>query len=142
MDALLHNMTFIYCAMALVIFLITNLLKLPIKMLTGKIKSETIRKRVNTIIYLIPFALGIILDFVYCTYYLKCAYSVIRGLTYGTASISLYHGIEQNFKIKVDNPYETEEGKAALEMVEKVKEDGQITKEDVPAVKDFWDAVK
>ena len=142
MDALLHNMTFIYCAMALVIFFITNLLKLPIKMLTGKIKSETIRKRVNTIIYLIPFALGIILDFVYCTYYLNCAYSIIRGLTYGTASISLYHGIEQNFKIKVDNPYETEEGKAALEMVEKVKKDGQITMEDVPAVKDFWDAVK
>lgn len=142
MENLLHNVAFINIVMAIGIFLLTNLLKMPIKALTGKIKNEKIRKRVNSVIYIIPFALGIILDIVYCTYLIGCPYSIVRGLGYGTTSVTLYHGIEQNFKIKVDNPFKTKEGKAALEMVEKVTADGKVDENDVSAVKDFWEAVK
>jgi hypothetical protein len=142
MEAILHNMTYVYIAMAVVVFLLTNVLKLPIKALTHHIKNEKIRKRVNTVIYLIPFALGIAFDFVYSMYFLEGAYSIIRGLGYGTASITLYHGFEQNFKIKVDNPYESDEGQAVLGLVETITEDGKIDKQDVDAVKEFWDAVK
>lgn len=142
MDMLLHNLTFINIAMAFVVFLLTNLLKMPIKALTVKIKNEKIRKRVNSVIYIIPFALGVIFDILYCKYYLNFPYSIIRGLGYGTAAITLYHTIEQNFKIKVDNPFKTKEGKAALEMVEKVTADGKVDENDVSAVKDFWEAVK
>lgn len=142
MDEILHNMTYVYIAMAIIIFLLTNVLKLPIKVVTGKIKNEKIRKRVNTIIYLIPFALGIGFDILYSTYYLNEAYSIIRGLGYGTASITAYHGFEQNFKIKTNNPYETGEGKAVVELVETITADGKIDKEDISAVQNFWDAVK
>lgn len=139
---LLHNLTFISITMAIAIFLLTNLLKLPIKAVTKHIKNETTRKRVNSVIYILPFALGVIFDIVYCTEYLNCAYSIVRGLGYGTSAIALYHAIEQNFKIKVDNPYDTAEGKKAVETIEKITQDGKIDENDMSAVKDFWEAVK
>jgi predicted neutral ceramidase superfamily lipid hydrolase len=142
METLLHNESVIYIAMVITVFLLTNVLKMPIKVLTGKIKTEKIRKRVNTIIFVLPFILGIALDIFYCIYYLHTEFSIIRGLGYGTSAIALYHGIEQNFKIKTDNPYNTEQGKKAVELVNKITEDGKIDENDMSAVKEFWDAVK
>lgn len=142
MKELLYNEYFVWCAMAVIIFIATQFLKLPIKFGTKHIKNARVRKMANATILLIPFALGIALDFLYSTYILHTAFSVIAGLGYGTAGISLYGVVERFFKVKVENPYDTEEGKAVTELVEKVSKDGKVDKKDKDAVKEFWKKVK
>ena len=135
---LLENEYFVLSAMALIIFGLTQLLKLPIKFFTNKLKNKRARKMVNATILLIPFALGVLADFLYSTYYLHTAFSVITGLGYGTAGISLYGVIERFFKIKTENPYNSEEGQAVIELVGEISADGKVDKNDKHAVKDFW----
>lgn len=139
---ILHNDYFIWCAMAVIIFLVTQVLKLPIKFFTKKIKNARKRKIVNATILLIPFALGVLCEFLYTTYYLHTAFTIITGLGYGTAGISLYGVIERFFKVKVENPYiETEEGKAVTGLIDNITADGKINDTDQSAVKDFLDYI-
>lgn len=139
---LLKDVYFVWGAMAVIIFALTQVLKLPIKVFTKRISNERVRKMVNATILLLPFALGIALDFVYSTYYLHRVFSVINGFGYGTAGISLYGVIERFFKVKIPNPYETEEGKAVVELVDDVVADGKVDAQDKNAVKDFMKMVK
>lgn len=135
---ILHNSYFIWCAMAVIIFLITQLIKLPYKLLTKKtIKNERARKIANAVILLIPFGLGVLGEFLYTTYYLHTAFTIITGLGYGTASISLYGIIERFFKVKIPNPYETEEGKEVLKLVDDITADGKVDDKDKSAVQEF-----
>ena len=120
---LLQNPYFVMCAMALIIFLVTQLLKMPIKFGTKHIKNQRVRKMVNATILLIPFGLGVLADFLYSTYVTQTAFTIIAGLGYGTAGISLYGVVERFFKVKLPNPYDTEEGKLALQLVEDAKKD-------------------
>ena len=139
---LLKNEYFVWCAMAVIIFALTQVLKLPIKACTKHIKNERVRRMVNATILLIPFAIGVLADFLYSTYYLHTAFTVITGLGYGTAGISLYGAIERFFKVKTENPYETEAGRAVTELVNEISKDGKVDGSDKHAVKDFWDKVK
>ena len=139
---LLKNDYFVWCAMAVIIFGLTQLLKLPIKHFTNKLANERLRRIVNATILLIPFALGVLVDFLYSTYYLHTAFTVITGLGYGTAGISLYGAIERFFKVKTENPYETEAGKSVKELVEEISKDGKVDGSDKHAVADFWNKVK
>lgn len=139
---ILHNEYFILCAMAVIIFGITQVLKLPIKYFTNKIQNERTRKIVNATILLIPFALGVLFEFLYSTYYLHTAFTVITGLGYGTAGISLYGIIERFFKVKVENPYtETEEGQAVTELIQDVTADGKVDSDDIDAIQAFYNKV-
>lgn len=148
---ILQSEFFIWGAMALIIFLITQVLKLPIKVCTNKIKNERIRKIVNATILLIPFGLGVLFEFLYGGYLYPLIYdgetltftgsSVLTGLGYGTAGISLYGVIERFFKVKVDNPYNSEEGKAVTELVDNVVADGKVDSFDKSAVQEFLDKV-
>lgn len=139
---LLNNDYFVWCAMAVIIFALTQVLKLPIKYFTKKISNQRVRRMVNATILLIPFALGVLVDFLYSTYYLHSAFTIITGLGYGTAGISLYGAIERFFKVKTENPYETEAGKAVTELVEEISKDGKVDGNDKHAVADFWNKVK
>lgn len=139
---LLNNVYFVSCGMAVIVFLVTQVLKMPIKHFTSKIKNERARKLVNATILLIPFALGVLFDYLYSTYISHTAFSVIAGLGYGTAGISFYNIIERTFKVKVENPYETEEGKAVIGFVDAVTEDGKIDADDEDRVKNFLKKVK
>lgn len=139
---LLNSEYFVWCAMAVIIFGLTQLLKLPIKYFTNKLTNQRVRKMVNATILLIPFILGVLCDFLYATYYLHGAFSIINGLGYGTAGISLYGMVERFFKVKTENPYATEVGKAVTELVEEISADGKVDENDKHAVKDFWDKVK
>ena len=139
---LLKNEYFVWCAMAVIIFALTQVLKLPIKACTKHISNERGRRIVNATILLIPFALGVLADFLYSTYYLHTAFTVITGLGYGTAGISLYGAIERFFKVKTQNPYATEAGKAVTELIEEISLDGKVDGNDKHAVADFWNKVK
>lgn len=140
---ILQNSFFVWCAMAVIIFLVTQVIKIPIKFLTKKIKNERTRKIINSVILLIPFGLGVLGEFLYATYYLHSTFTVIAGLGYGTAGISLYGIVERFFKVKSDNPYTTtEEGKAVKDLIDNVTEDNKIDLNDASAVKEFLDKLK
>lgn len=139
---LLNNAYFVGCAMAVIIFLATQVIKMPIKHFTSKIENERKRRMVNATILLVPFALGVALDFFYSTFVTHTAFTVIAGLGYGTAGISLYGAIERFFKVKVENPYDCEEGEAVVELVEAVSADKKVNKKDIDPVKDFLKKVK
>jgi hypothetical protein len=139
---LLKNDYFVWCYMAVIIFALTQVLKLPIKVCTKHISNERVRRMVNATILLIPFALGVLADFLYSTYFLHTAFTVITGLGYGTAGISLYGAVERFFKVKAVNPYDTELGKVVTDFVEEVTKDGKVDGNDKHAVADFWNKVK
>lgn len=141
---LLHDKAFILAAMGVIIFAITQLVKQPIKMFTKHfIKNARARKMAHLVIWLIPFGFGILADFLYSTYFLHTAFSVVNGLEYGLAAISLYAGFERFLKIKIENPYtNTEEGKAIVELAEEIVKDGKVDKKDVDPVKAFWNSIE
>lgn len=143
----LSNESFMGCAMAAIIFGLTFLLKLPIKALTkNHSKNERARKIKNVIIVLIPFLLGLLAEFLYSCLYLHISFIGIKGLSYGAGAISLYAAISQFFKqklgIELDNPIDTEEGKAVQDLVEKVQKDGKVDKSDISAVDEFWKTIQ
>lgn len=138
---LLENSYFVWCAMAVIIFGVTQLLKLPIKAVTKKVKNERKRRIINATILLIPFGLGVLFEFLYTQYYLHTAFSVITGIGYGSAGISLYGIIERFFKVKVNNPYDSQAGQAVLDLVDDVTADGKVDSDDKDAVKDFYKKV-
>lgn len=146
LETILKSDYFIWGTMAVIIFLITQVLKLPIKVGTKRIKNERVRKIVNATILLIPFGLGVLFEYLYVTY-CPSAYCTIKsftgltGLGYGTAGISLYGVIERFFKIKTNNPYNTEEGKAVTDLIDSVTLDGKIDNTDKSAVQEFLDKV-
>ena len=141
MKELLYNEYVVWCIMAIIVFAMTQICKLPIKYFTKRIKNERKRKIANATILLIPFILGVLLEFLYSTYVLKSTFSVISGLAYGTAGISFYGVVERFFKIKTVNPYETQEGQAVTGLIKDVTNDGKIDYEDIDAVKSFLEKV-
>lgn len=144
---LLSNGYFVWCAMAVIIFGLTQILKLPIKAATKHIKNEKTRGIVNLVILIIPFGLGLLAEFLYDGLYLHNAFTGIAGLQYGSASLLVYSVFEKvmqkiGVKAQIENPYEaTEEGQAIQELVEKVQEDGKIDESDLSAVEEFWEKI-
>lgn len=135
MAELLKNENFVWFVMSLIVLGLSQLLKLPIKALTKKfIKKETVRSRVNITIMLIPLALGIVCDWLYCSLYLHIAFSVVEGLKIGGTAVTLYGVIEKAFKGK-----QSSETTATLELVENITKDGKVDKTDSQSVKDFVD---
>lgn len=135
MAELLKNENFVWFVMSLIVLGLSQLLKLPIKALTKKfIKKETVRSRVNITIMLIPLALGIVCDWLYCSLYLHIAFSVIEGLKIGGTAVTLYGVIEKAFKGK-----QSTETTETLKLVENITKDGKVDKTDSQSVKDFVD---
>ncbi len=145
---LLSNSYFVWCAMAVIIFCLTQILKLPIKVVTKHIKDENTRGIVNLVILLIPFGLGLLAEFLFDGLYLHNDFTGIAGLQYGSSSLLVYGVFEKiakkiGVKVKIKNPYkETEEGQAVAEFAENVVADKKVDGADKDAVKDFWNEVK
>lgn len=150
MKALLENQVVVYVFMAALIFGLTQGLKwLFIKPFTNKIKNEKARKAVNTTIYFIPYALGILFEFVYAVLLVHSEFSVVMGIIHGTAGIACYGVFERIYSLctgkssNISNPYtDTEVGRAVKELMDSVAEDGEVNKDDFPKLKEFLEKVK
>lgn len=142
MTELLSNDYFLICGMSVVICLCTQLVKLPFKLATNKIKNAKVESRVTALFMLLPLALGVLFNYLYNGYYLHIDYSIIEGLSWGTTSIMFY----QAFKKVVTGKEPTAEEKAQVEsvktLVETITEDGKVDKSDSDAIKDFLNKVK
>lgn len=131
----LHNQDIMLWVMALLVFLLTQLVKLPIKVFTNKITVEKTRKMVNSTILLIPFALGCLLEFLYDHFVLQCVFDWMTGLILGGQSMAFYGIFDHFFGIKFTNELEEcAEGQAVLEAVEEAKADGVVTAEEVKEI--------
>ena len=138
MAELLNNEYFVWGAMALVVLLFSQLLKLPIKAITKKtIKNESARSRVNTVLMLIPLGLGVLCDWLFCTLYLHIPFSVVEGIKVGGTAVTLYGMLEKLIK-----GAESKETVETLELVENITNDGKVDKNDKSAVKEFLNKVK
>jgi hypothetical protein len=133
MVELLNNEYFVWGAMAIIVLCLSQLLKLPIKALTKKtIKSESARVRVNTALMLIPLALGVLCDWLFCTLYLGVAFSVVEGVKVGGTAVTLYGMLEKLIK-----GAQSKETTATLELVNDITKDGKVDKKDSATVKEF-----
>lgn len=132
---------FVVVAMSVVICLITQLIKAPIKFFTNKIKNSNIEDRITTLFMLIPLALGVVGNFLYNTYYLHIAFSVLEGLSWGTASIAFYQAFKKALTGKTPSKKEIEAVNQIKVLTEKITKDGKVDGKDVSAVKEFLDKV-
>ena len=138
MEQLLQDKNFTWAMISLIVLGLSQLIKLPIKAINKKIiKNETIRNRVNTTIMLIPLALGILADYLFCTLYLGIPFSIVEGVKIGGTAITFYGILEKLFKGKKSTETQTVEN-----LVSNVLSDGKIDKNDTSAVKEFYDKVK
>ena len=150
MGELLRNSEFVWVAMAILIFLITLVVKYPFKKLTSKIKDETKRKLANKAIVIFAFAIGFVLNLIYCHCF-NVVFTIQASLKYSLTAISLHSVLEIKSGGKITNEYNTAEGQ---EVVEKATEyvngtsqktvkntDKKKSKGD-SAVADFWKSVK
>lgn len=141
MKELLSNDYFVLCAMSIIICIISQLIKMPIKHFTNKIKNATIEKRVTALFMLLPLTLGVLFNFLYNTYYLHIAFSVVTGLSWGTTSIMFYQGFRRFMTGKEPTAQEVQQLQDIKNLANTVGGDGKINANDTSAVKDFLDKV-
>lgn len=152
METFLSNTKLIYIIMSAIVFILTYIIKLPIKHFTNKISDECsikignysilVRRLINTIFVLIPFGLGILCQFLYSHYTEYAIFDIIKGLSIGTSSLSLYAIIERFFGIKLENDNESEEGKIINEAVEEISKDNKANRDDLKNIKDALNKLK
>lgn len=148
MQELLHNDTIIYTVIAFVIFGLTQGIKWAcVKPFTRKIRDERTRKAINTVIYLIPFGLGMLFEYLYGVMLNGGTFSAVQGIINGSSGVALFGAWDRAYSVisgsRSNNPYEnTEEGKAVKDLMDAVVEDSKIDKNDKDAIKNFWEKVK
>lgn len=124
LEYLIHNYGWISLIMIFLVTGILQLIKLPVKLLTKKIKNETLRKLINKVFILMAFGLA------FGLYYLGSivlpqfiSYSALESVIVGAFSIVIYafgEGI-----IKKDST------KALTNVIKEITEDGKVTNEEV-----------
>lgn len=142
MKELLSNDYFVLCAMSIIICLITQLLKLPIKLFTNKIKNPKTEDRVTALLMTLPLALGVLFNFLYNVYYLEIAFSVIEGLSWGTASIMFYQGFKKVITGKEPTTKEVQQLNELKELANDIGSDGKIDANDKDAISEYLNKVK
>ena len=131
LEELLINEYFVWGTMAIIVLCLSQLFKLPIKALTKKfIKNENARVRVNVTLMIIPLALGVLFDWLFCTFYLHIPFSIIEGVKIGGTAVTLYGLLEKLIK-----GAQSKETIATIELVEDITNDGKIDKQDKSIVK-------
>lgn len=110
-----NNEKVVWAIMALAIFGIIYLLKIPYKKLTSKITNEKGRQIANKAIVLLTFAVSIGLTLGY-SYLVKVDFSITDSIKYAVSAIALYSATEVK-KGNTDVAFMTEEGKEVVETV-------------------------
>ena len=114
--SVLANKTQISVIMTILVIVICELFKCPIKLITKKISNSAIRKIVNGIIlYPLIFGLSTVLVWLYCKYYLKNKVDLAFAKTVFTLAIASYSVVVEQII------------KPLFNKVKKDTEDGEIT---------------
>lgn len=95
-DALSPYPRWIFWVVLALIVVLTQVAKLPIKKLTDKITNETLRKKVNLVIMLIPFVLGFGASGI--LYACDYGFSATAAVLWGTTSQVIYEFVSKVVK--------------------------------------------
>lgn len=79
-----------------IVLILTEFIKLPIKHFTDKIENEDVRKKVNSVIMLIPIAFGFAISWILTYFGFK--FSTVISLVWGVTSIAIYEFISRIMK--------------------------------------------
>lgn len=139
---LLSNDYFVLGAMSIIICLVTQLLKMPIKVFTNKIKDEKIEKRVTALFMLLPLMLGVLFNFLYNIYYLHIPFSVVQGLSWGTTSIMFYQGVKRFITGKEPTLLEKQNLEQVKILASQIGSNGKLDLNDKNAISEYLDKVK
>lgn len=143
MKELLNNEKFVWVAMGIIIVLVTQGFKwVFIKPFTKKLTSEKAKTIINSIIVFIAIGLGFVAEYFYSYKYLHNVFSVVEALSWSGAGQIGYALLERVLKFfgnnkKIENPYETEEGKAVVSLMENIAKDGKIDENDKSAIAEY-----
>jgi hypothetical protein len=98
---LVSNYSYVLLLLGLIVCLLVYVLKIPIKKLTAKITDEAKRKKTNIIIYILPFAVGILVFWIYALI-TKAEFVIWIGIQIGGIAIVIYNLLERFKKGKVE----------------------------------------
>ena len=84
-----------WCAIVVVLIL-SELAKLPIKHFTGKIANENLRTKINAVIMLLPIGLGFLTSWILT--YFGFGFSITAALVWGTTSQVIYEFVSRIFR--------------------------------------------
>lgn len=143
MAELLNNEMFVWGAMGLVAFLVTQGLKWAfVKPFTKNLDKRT-KTIINSVILLIAFGSAVLCEYLYSHFWLNSAIDLNRAL-YGWGGASSFYGVFETIikiikgkEVKLENIFETEEGKDTKEFLENITQDGKINKNDKKTTDDF-----
>ena len=144
---LLKNEYFVWGAMAVIVFAITQGLKwLLVKPFTKKL-NEKAKNIINSVILIIAFGAAVGIEFLYAQYFLGETLNLARALSgWGGAStvFAVFERIVKMFdkNAKVENPFDTEIGNATVDFVESVAQDGKFDSNDKPALDNYLELLE
>lgn len=84
-----------WCAIVVVLIL-SELAKLPIKHFTGRIENENLRKKINAVIMLLPIGFGFLASWILT--YFGFGFSITAALVWGTTSQVIYEFVSRVFR--------------------------------------------
>lgn len=143
MAELLNNEKIVLIAMGIVAFLVTQGLKWAfVKPFTKNLNTRA-KTIINSVILIIAFGSAVLCEFLYSHFWLHTAINLIRA-SYGWGYASGVYGVVEMVirfikgdNVKLENPYQTEEGKQTTKLIEDITKDGKIGKEDSQSMKDY-----
>ena len=143
MAELLNNEKIVLIAMGIVAFLVTQGLKwVFVKPFTKNLNTRA-KTIINSVILIIAFGSAVLCEFLYSHFWLHTAINLTRA-SYGWGYASGVYGVVEMVirfikgdNVKLENPYQTEEGKQTTKLIEDITKDGKIGKEDSQSMKDY-----
>ena len=143
MAELLNNEKIVLIAMGIVAFLVTQGLKWAfVKPFTKNLNTRA-KTIINSVILIIAFGSAVLCEFLYSHFWLHTAINLTRA-SYGWGYASGVYGVVEMVirfikgdNVKLENPYQTEEGKQTTKLIENITKDGKIGKEDSQSMKDY-----
>ena len=143
MAELLNNEKVVLVIMGIIAFLVTQGLKWAfVKPFTKNLNTRA-KTIINSVILLIAFGSAVLCEFLYSHFWLHTTINLSRA-SYGWGYASAVYGVFETIlkfikgkDVKLDNPYETEEGKQTTELIVNIAKDGKIDKKDEQSIKDF-----
>lgn len=144
MENMLNNSAFVYALMAVMTFGITQGLKWAfVKPWTNKLSDERVRKSVNTVIFLFPYAVGLALEYVIATFITHTTPDLFVGAMSGGAGHSVFALYERVYNIITGrSTAKLDENNAAEKFIADIIADGKINGDDKPALQEFLNKVK
>jgi hypothetical protein len=143
MAELLNNTKVILIAMGIVAFLVTQGLKWACVKPFTKNLNKRAKTIVNSVILLIAFGSAVLCEFLYSHFWLHTTISLSRA-SYGWGYASGVYGVVEMIikfikgdNVRLENPYQSEEGKQTVELVGNITKDGKIDKKDSQSMKDY-----